>query len=110
MSFPPSEELPLTHYGITDGSTLKLSIACGCSFFDVDVEEVDQRIINIINLRVSFQDTVHSIKRLINEKTGIPIGRQHLSFEGSLLEDHLKLCECGIASYCTFDLHVAEEN
>ena len=110
VSFPPQEELPLTHYGIIDGSTLQLSTACGCSFFAIFVEAADRRIIDIISLRVSFSDTVRSIKRLIDEKTGIPVGQQHLSFEGSLLEDHVQLHECDVNSYSTLDLRVAQEN
>lgn len=107
VSFPPEEELPLTHYGITDGSTLQLSMACGCSFFGVFVEATDRRIIDIFSLRVSFSDTIHSIKRLIGEKTGIPVGQQHLSLEGSLLDDHIKLHESGVNSNSTLDLSVS---
>jgi len=110
MSFPPAEDQSLAYYGISDGAKLQLSIACGCSFFDVFVEAVVGRIVEMIKLSVTFGDTAYSVKRLIQEKTGILVDRQCLSFEGTPLVDYDNLADNGLTSCSTLDLRVAQEN
>ena len=96
----------LAEYGIQDGTTLFLHSSCTCCFFDIDVEWVVGRIVNVIRLRVTHGDTVHSIKRLLHEKLDIPVDRQRLSFEGDALEDDTKLLKCGFITGSTLDLRV----
>ena len=109
VSFPPEEQLTLADYGITDGSRLDLVTACQCRFFDIFVEMVDGRIVDVVRLGVSSCDTAYSVKRLIREKRRIPLCRQQLSFEGTPLDDHVQIRKCTL-TYCdpiTFDIYVA---
>jgi len=109
-SFPPEDERTLARYGIVDRSTIRLSCTCGCIFFEIFVEAVDGRMMDIISLRVAPSDTVYSIKRLIHEKTDIPVRRQLLSFEGNLLNNRSKVLDCKLKSRSTLELHVADED
>ena len=107
VSFPAEDERTLADYGVRDGSSLFLSSCCSCCFFDIYVESVAGRIADIMSLRVTLDDTVHSIKRLLQEKMGISVDRQHLSFEGDALDDDTKLNNCRFITRSTLDLAIS---
>ena len=107
VSFPPEDDLPLSHYGVHDESTLFLTRSCGCIFFEIYVEWVVGRLVDIISLRVAPGDSVYSIKRLLQEKMDITVDQQSLLFEGVPLEDNDELHDCRIIGGSTIDLRVA---
>ena len=108
VSFPLEDELTLAHYGVRDRMILFLSVSPTVPHCEIDVEWVAGRVADVISLRVAPGDAVGSIKRLIEESRGIPIERQHLSFEDAPLEDDdTKLQEVfGLFSRSTLDLCV----
>jgi len=112
LSFPPEDDMFLCYYGIImDESVIVLhECQCGGSFTEIYVEVVVGRIVDITSLRVSLADPVYSVKRLIDEKTGVTPDHQLLSFQGIQLENRCSLTDYGITAYSTLDLRIAEEN
>ena len=52
-------------------------------------------------------DTIHKLKRLLSEKEGLGIDKQHISFKGRLLDDDSQtLADCGISSKSTLVLEM----